>query len=162
MPVHDSSTTVPLKACSRCGIAKALTEFVRRGREDDRLRSRCNDCRNSTALLRYHNAKAAGAPYSRSPWEIKAISINKRGGRQCGSALRLGLGEPTACYVCGDVIAWATAAIDHVVPVSRGGSHEIDNLRWACRRCNSMKSDMTLDELVALARKLIGLHDARA
>jgi len=28
---------------------------------------------------------------------------------------------------------------DHVIPVSRGGSWEHDNLRVICRRCNSVR-----------------------
>ncbi len=26
---------------------------------------------------------------------------------------------------------------DHIIPVSRGGTHDVDNLRPLCRRCNS-------------------------
>lgn len=35
---------------------------------------------------------------------------------------------------------------DHVVPVSRGGSNEDDNLVTACRTCNRAKRDKTPDE----------------
>lgn len=36
--------------------------------------------------------------------------------------------------------------IDHVIPISRGGSHEPDNLTVACRPCNRSKKDRTPDE----------------
>lgn len=39
---------------------------------------------------------------------------------------------------------------DHVVPVSRGGSHETDNLVTACGSCNSSKNNRRIEEWVAL------------
>lgn len=47
------------------------------------------------------------------------------------------------CAYCG---APATS-IDHVVPRSRGGPHSWDNVVAACRRCNHLKADRTLNEL---------------
>jgi 5-methylcytosine-specific restriction endonuclease McrA len=37
-----------------------------------------------------------------------------------------------ACWRCG---AYAST-VDHVVPRVLGGTHDLDNLRPACRRCN--------------------------
>lgn len=37
--------------------------------------------------------------------------------------------------------------IDHVIPRSRGGKHEWENVVAACRRCNGRKSDKLLSEL---------------
>tara|TARA_R110000796_G_scaffold107032_1_gene217694 strand:+ start:38 stop:766 length:729 start_codon:yes stop_codon:yes gene_type:complete len=38
-------------------------------------------------------------------------------------------------------------AIDHIVPVSDGGTCELENLCLACVQCNSMKSDVRLPEM---------------
>jgi len=35
----------------------------------------------------------------------------------------------------------ATFHVEHAVPLSRGGSSELDNLAWACPGCNLHKSD---------------------
>jgi 5-methylcytosine-specific restriction endonuclease McrA len=43
------------------------------------------------------------------------------------------------CQYCGD----RADSIDHVVPRSRGGSDEWDNLVAACRTCNSTKRNRT-------------------
>lgn len=43
------------------------------------------------------------------------------------------------CVYCGE--ADAEMHIDHVVPISRGGSNEVDNLVAACAACNSSKGD---------------------
>ena len=46
------------------------------------------------------------------------------------------------CQYCGQ----AAENVDHVVPRSRGGLHEWENVVAACRRCNSRKEDRTPDE----------------
>lgn len=38
------------------------------------------------------------------------------------------------------------AQVDHVHPISRGGSHTIDNIVWSCRKCNTSKSNKLLSE----------------
>lgn len=39
--------------------------------------------------------------------------------------------------------------VDHVIPLSRGGTNCLDNLAAACRECNSSKKDMTPEEWLA-------------
>lgn len=48
-----------------------------------------------------------------------------------------------ACQYCGSK---DNLECDHVVPLSRGGSHEDDNLKTACRPCNRSKCAKTLEE----------------
>lgn len=48
----------------------------------------------------------------------------------------------TICGSCGDT------EIDHVVPLSRGGTDDISNLQPLCRYCNGLKGNrLTNDEL---------------
>lgn len=37
--------------------------------------------------------------------------------------------------------------LDHIVPLSRGGSHMVDNVACACRKCNIAKSDRIIGQL---------------
>ena len=46
------------------------------------------------------------------------------------------------CQYCGGV----ADSIDHVMPRSRGGRHEWENVAAACRRCNLHKRDRTPEE----------------
>lgn len=48
-----------------------------------------------------------------------------------------------ACTYCGDT---ADLACDHILPVSRGGGNEMENLTTACRTCNSSKGAKTPEE----------------
>ena len=45
------------------------------------------------------------------------------------------------CEYCQSVVEYATQSfdIDHIVPVSRGGTSAVDNLAFACSGCNSHK-----------------------
>jgi hypothetical protein len=45
------------------------------------------------------------------------------------------------CVYCGATPSEAKLEIDHVLPVSRGGTNDIDNLVAACFRCNRGKRD---------------------
>ena len=52
------------------------------------------------------------------------------------------------CYLCGHKCLTRyikgdplSPTIDHVIPLSRGGTHTPDNVRLACHQCNSIKSD---------------------
>lgn len=50
------------------------------------------------------------------------------------------------CVYCGG----QATVIDHIVPISRGGSDLKDNLTSACRPCNTSKSNKTVQEWRAL------------
>lgn len=47
------------------------------------------------------------------------------------------------CQYCGDAPGRADLTLDHVVPRSRGGATEWDNVVAACRPCNQRKGNRT-------------------
>lgn len=49
------------------------------------------------------------------------------------------------CTYCGE----PAMSIDHIIPVSKGGTGERDNLTPACRSCNSMKRNLSLETFLA-------------
>lgn len=50
------------------------------------------------------------------------------------------------CQYCGTTPGRHHLTVDHVVPRSRGGSHDWDNLVTACTRCNQRKGSLTPEE----------------
>jgi len=48
------------------------------------------------------------------------------------------------CFYCGTFDE--QGQVDHIIPLSRGGTDNLENLVWACQSCNSSKGDMTLQE----------------
>lgn len=56
------------------------------------------------------------------------------------------LRDAYTCQYCGDVPGRHQLTVDHVVPRSRGGTHDWDNLVTACKRCNQHKGSHLPDE----------------
>ena len=57
------------------------------------------------------------------------------------------------CYYCGAQLnPWANFVIDHIRPVSKGGSDEIENLAPVCKSCNARKGNRHPEEL----RRILG------
>lgn len=50
------------------------------------------------------------------------------------------------CQYCGENFPEKKLTIDHIVPVSKGGRHEWQNVVAACSKCNNKKADKTLDQ----------------
>jgi len=53
----------------------------------------------------------------------------------------------------------AAMCIDHIIPRTLGGSHDLANLLPACRSCNGQKRDKTLDQYRTwLQWRLVGVE----
>ena len=56
--------------------------------------------------------------------------------------------DKNTCFYCG--VKSTKITIDHVIPKSKGGTDDPDNLVCACERCNQLKADMDLNEFYNL------------
>ncbi|MDJ0735247.1 MAG: HNH endonuclease [Nostocaceae cyanobacterium] len=45
------------------------------------------------------------------------------------------------CQSCGKTDLETNLSIDHIIPLSRGGSNDISNLQTLCFNCNQKKTD---------------------
>ena len=46
------------------------------------------------------------------------------------------------CYWCGRTLNKGSLTADHLIPLSKGGTHQRTNLVPACYQCNQAKRDM--------------------
>ena len=53
------------------------------------------------------------------------------------------------CHLCGGFVERAELHIDHVIPVSRGGTSALSNLMVSHGKCNLLKGDRLLAEYAA-------------
>lgn len=50
------------------------------------------------------------------------------------------------CGICGKFVPPDIFTIDHIVPISKGGTYEYSNLQCCCRKCNQLKADALPDD----------------
>ena len=74
-----------------------------------------------------------------------------------GLRKRLWAADPS-CVYCGQCMPLRRATLDHLIPLSQGGSHHPENVVLACWRCNQTKGAAMprewLDQLTRTARVL--------
>ena len=59
------------------------------------------------------------------------------------------------CFLTGRPLTPADVSVDHLVPLSRGGSQDVSNLRLVTRGANHAKSNLLLQEFVELCRDVV-------
>ncbi|MBO4339982.1 MAG: HNH endonuclease [Bacteroidales bacterium] len=53
-----------------------------------------------------------------------------------------------SCIYCGHPLTLETMEIDHIVPGSKGGTRNYDNLVCSCPHCNALKGDKDVREFI--------------
>lgn len=83
----------------------------------------------------------------RNPEKRSAIGISysarrrslEAGGISTADLAKWKAAQPKCCYWCGDKRA-KEYTVDHYVPLTKGGKHEVGNIVLACRPCNVRKN----------------------
>ncbi len=78
-------------------------------------------------------------PFSKA--QFRAHVLSALDGREDGYA---------QCRYCHAFCELGVLAVDHAMPLSRGGSPGLDNLELVCKPCNNRKGSMTPAEFLAL------------
>jgi 5-methylcytosine-specific restriction endonuclease McrA len=59
--------------------------------------------------------------------------------------------DGSRCHMCKRKCSGTNLHIDHVIPLSRGGTHTLENLRVACATCNmSKRADARGEQLMLI------------
>lgn len=180
-----NNVSVERKTCTTCRKEKHHSKFGRMSSSKDGLRGECKSCRNLKSRMRYardpefrlsesirHNKiyqKNKDVILTRTnKWssenkEKKVEQAQRRRARKTGQIIFdlpenylaiLCKQQSHICAYCGcDVSLHPTT--DHLIPLSRGGKHSIDNIKIACTSCNSSKNDKTLIEWLNLNRAIL-------
>jgi len=126
---------------------KQIAAYAKRWYEENRER----DAENSKRYRESHREEKRECErrrYAENP-EVSAAKARTRRARIAGAAVEdLDIQEVfdywgPMCAYCGST---DDLTLDHIVPLSQGGSHSFDNLCVACRSCNASKGAKKLIE----------------
>lgn len=68
------------------------------------------------------------------------------------------IGQNPVCYLTGEKIDLNkphTFQFDHIIPTSKGGTNDLENLNICIKEANFAKGDMSVDELKCLCEKIL-------
>ena len=65
--------------------------------------------------------------------------------------------DGTSCFWCGVQTQDGALTLDHLVPVSKGGSHHLSNLVLACQRCNEKRGNKYIGQSPGFMRRMAEL-----
>jgi 5-methylcytosine-specific restriction endonuclease McrA len=130
------------KFCKKCGVEKPVNRDNFGGQKRGGFRGTCRAC------MRAYTAK-----HTRENPEMMGKRIEKRraqGGRTTfpeETRVVLWNRNRGICLLCNKPISdFASAHVDHMTPVAKGGTNNLDNLCLAHVQCNKEKHNKTLSE----------------
>ena len=59
------------------------------------------------------------------------------------------------CAICGKPVKFKKMTIDHIKPLSQGGTNEFSDLQLACHSCNRLKNNFIEDDFYELIKKVL-------
>ena len=148
---------------------RARKEKERRAKDDGTINAKLREYRKT------EKAKAIAKAWSKNNKDkIRNYNRTQRARRKF--ALKAELSASTAevkswldaqtaiCTYCETEMPKDKIHVDHMIPLSRGGTHTIDNLAIACNKCNCSKNNKTPEEFKAYKeahKKLIEATDKK-
>lgn len=151
--LKDKGRFMEQKACKDCGVVYPVTrEFFgqyRNKRSDGSVkiafRNSCRKC--MAANTRRYDAENPDNVAARAE-RRKQAEINAEGSYTSDDIhkIRQMLGD--RCRFCGCTLD-GKGQIEHLTPLSRGGSNNPSNLTLSCLKCNYEKTKKTLEEYLA-------------
>lgn len=157
-----------LKRCPKCGETKPVDQFHKNCKAVDGLTPRCKPCRREDydryvaehpEYVEQNRANARrNAPRWRAEHPEKYAELHRRGNKTHMAKKRGNGGEMSwpqwtalvtaygsKCLCCGARGTPDSLTMDHIIPVSKGGTSWPDNFQPLCGRCNSSKGANNTD-----------------
>lgn len=127
--------TITKWTCRICGAVVS-----QRGNQIRNGLQLCKRCGADAARWRMSQSRRAREAGVMRIEKFNKVDVFERDGWRCQLC-----GRPVMRIVTGYNPRMAT--VDHIVPLSRGGPHTIDNCQTACMMCNATKQDKLMSEI---------------
>lgn len=106
-----------------------------------------------------HHYKKNRSKYIDKYWKRRALkakaSVNLRQIRDWMD--RIKSKKTFTCYHCGETKPIEFLHFDHIVPLTEGGAHSIENLCASCSKCNWSKGSKLLKDWYKAGQLILGL-----
>lgn len=171
------------KQCTTCHIEKSTTEFSKSKRGKFGVRSTCKCCEKqyqqnnqeqiAERMKQYQQAnKEQIAEYNKQYRQTpkgkavdkakshnrRAAKLNNGGKHTAKEILALFKLQSGKCPYCKTKLSKSGSNkyhVDHVMPLSKGGTNDISNIQLLCPKCNMSKSDKLPEEFAQQHGKLL-------
>jgi len=126
--------------CRDCRKNLSVSKFSRNGRKDGYRRPECRSCQYQRNRLKLGYQHTPGAVKARAAHQV-AINVQDIKRRKIKE-------QNGQCIYCSTNLNSLNCDLDHIVPLSRGGTNELANFQALCGRCNKEKHAKTHEEYV--------------
>lgn len=151
-----------IKTCRHCKVQKTLDNFYKADPKHSvqGVSTYCRPCRPIALPQNKEKSRLATAAYrqkNRDTYLIKhRVSQAKRRGLAVNGSVSAEqakyLYAKTHCRYCKLYVEPKDRTADHIVPLKKGGLHDISNLDMACWTCNCSKRDKSEEEFLKFMR----------
>jgi 5-methylcytosine-specific restriction endonuclease McrA len=147
---HSRSRT---KACATCGTE--FTYAVVRGRRrfhcDPCTEMMRRECKGRYRESHREELRVAGREYAVGRYQRQRDRLLREAAeRRKVRRLALYKRDGGRCHICGGLVSWDEFEVDHIFPISRGGTSAQENLGTSHRECNRRKGARVLEEVTAV------------
>jgi 5-methylcytosine-specific restriction endonuclease McrA len=150
------------KVCYCCENWLALEKFAKHATCAGGRRNICSTCEGRSAYEKYREKKIAAVRRWQKTHPEKYKVIKNAANRRRHGKIMSGPGISARKFrelfesyggMCGYCHTRKATTIDHKIPLSRGGLHEIKNVIPACKPCNFRKHQKTTEEWACVLRQ---------
>jgi 5-methylcytosine-specific restriction endonuclease McrA len=132
------------RICENC--KKVKLESTRRKKITRISEGKCLHCNNLVfgnkrlCLTHFLKSTSSGRLGKYQYWEDLLIKYNEQNG---------------LCFLTNDVLTPDNMELDHIVPISKGGTNDLSNVRWVTKDANRLKQDKSDADLIILCEKIL-------